>query len=142
MVISENEGFYSVSYVYYLQYFSETNRLCTHYDDDCVPRDAIQQSKDIDVNDGKVSYRFKQKEYCWIYADSKREHVGMMFEFTSDVDLKYIDGKLKGSIDCLHYYEASGNERYRFVEYALEAGRGTVGADGYGGKWNVYFVKY
>ena len=142
MVISENEGFYSVSYVYYKEFFSENNRVCTHYDFDCVPKVALQQSKDIDVDNGNVSYRFNQQEYCWVYADSKKEHVGVMFKLSCDIDLNYIDGKLKGSIDCLHYFEATGNDKYRFVELALEAGRGSVRADGPGGKWNVYFVKY
>ena len=140
MVISENEGFYTVSYDYYLNYYSDDNSLCCHFN--CNPKEVAHQSKDIDVTEGNISYRFNQTENCWLYANSRKEHVGVLFKYTCDIDLKYVDGKLRGSVDCLNYYEATGNERYRFVEYALEAGRGTVGADGPGGKWNVYFVKY
>ena len=137
--ISENEGFYSVSYDYWLNYYSEDNSLCCHFN--CNPTEVARQSKDVDVAEGNLSYRFNQTENCWLYAKSRREHVGVLFKYTCDIKLTYVDGKLKGSIDCLNYYEATGNERYRFVENALEAGRGTVGADGPGGKWNVYFVK-
>lgn len=131
MEIRENEGFYSVSYDYWLNYYSDDGSLCSHLN--CDPKEVAKQNKDIDVTEGNVSYRFKQTENCWIYANSRKEHVGVLFKYTCDIDLRYIDGKLKGSIDCSNFYQE--------ISYT-NIDQEEVVSDGPGGKWNVYFVKY
>ena len=136
MVISENEGFYSVSYVYYINYYSNDNRV-KYYPHD-TPDNFIEDSKDIDIEEGKVNFHFWQLQYLILnYSKSKRRQQVSITSRHCDIDLKYIDGKLKGSIDCTRYYQDLSCEGYDDADDC-----GTVFADGPGGKWNVYFVKY
>lgn len=142
MVINENEGFYTVSYNSFVRFKSEDNSVCFLFDSRCIPTDIGQDSKDIDVSEGNVFYRFEL--YCdsWIYANTRKEYTAHLEQRTCDINLKYIDGKLKGSIDCSWVFKAWGTSGYRFIEGALADGHGSVDVDGPGGKWNVYFVKY
>ena len=136
MVISENEGFYSVSYVYYINYFSNDNALKIYpYD---TPESFVEDSKDIDVEDGKVCYHFWQLQHVILnYSKSARRRSVALTSEHCDIDLNYIDGKLKGSIDCTHYYHSLSCEGYDDADEC-----GTVFSDGPGSKRNVYFVKY
>lgn len=136
MVISENEGFYSVSYVFYINYFSNDQTLKMYpYD---TPDSSSEDTKDINVEDGKVYYHFWQLEHVILnYSKSARRQRVAITSQHCDIDLKYIDGKLKGSIDCTRYYSDLSCEGYDDADEC-----GTVFADGPGGKWNVYFVKY
>lgn len=142
IVINENEGFYSVSYDSFIRYTSEDGRVCGTIQSDCTPTNVVRQSKDIDVSEGIVSYLFKQYEDSWIHANTKKEFTAHLEQRECEINLKYTDGKLKGNIDCSWLFIAWGTSGYRFVEDALDTGHGSVEFDGYGGKWNVYFVKY
>ncbi len=136
MVINENEGFYTVKYVYYINYYSNDNTL-KYYPHD-TPDSFSERTVDIDVENGQVSYHFWQLEYLILnYSKSKRRQQVAITSEHCDIDLKYIDGKLKGSIDCTQYYHDLSCEGYDDADDC-----GTVIADGPGGKWNVYFVKY
>ena len=134
--IEENEGFYTVSYERFLLYESKGSEVCNFYTD-CTPFSVFREHKDIDVEDGDVSYYFLRIE-----SSNDEGHEYERTEYSCDITLKYIDGKLKGHVDCLNYFHAMGNSRYETITDALEHGRGTLLADGPGGKWNVYFVKY
>lgn len=143
MVISENEGFYTANYDDLVIYSSDDNSLCCynfHYN--CAPAKSAKNSVDITADKGDVCFRFNRCEESWINVNSNKERVAKTIRLSSDIDLKYIEGKLKGSINCLNYYDAEGNVGYRFVQEALDAGRGLIIWDGPKGKWNVYFVKY
>ncbi len=134
--ISENEGFYTVSYERFLLYQSKGSEVCNYYTN-CTPFSVVREHKDIDVEDGGVTYYFLRVE-----SSNDEDHEYERTEYSCDITLKYIDGKLKGRVDCLHYFHALGNSRYKTIAKAIEHGRGTVHADGPGGNWNVYFVKY
>ncbi len=140
MEIIENEGFYTVSYKTMLNYVSYDNCLLGFPSQ--TPNNTIDADKDIEVEDGKVSYYFYQVEWCKMNADSKRRQSINLIQYSCDIDLRYIDGKLKGSIDILNYYHALGCEGYGSVTSSLNDGCGTVFSDGPGGKRNVYFVRY
>lgn len=141
MVISENEGFYSVSHVFYINYYSDDNTGKRYPNN--TPDDYSENTEDIDVENGQVSYHFWQIEHLiFNYSKSERRRSVSIRSEHCDIDLKYIDGKLKGSIDCTQYYYALGCEGYSSPMESLEDGCGTVFSDGPGGKWNVYFVKY
>lgn len=140
MVISENEGFYTVSYKTMLNFVSYDNSLKVFpYD---TPNNTADDNRDIEVTEGIVSYYFYQVEWCKMNADSKRRQSINLIKYSCDIDLKYVEGKLKGSIDILNYYHALGCEGYSSVTSSLGDGCGTVFADGPSGKKNVYFVKY
>lgn len=140
MVISENEGFYTITYNKILMYYSDDETLKSFPGDS--PKDVIEEHKDIEVRKGEVSYHFFQAESCKMNFNNKRKQSMNIFKYSCDIDLKYIDGKLKGSIDCINFYMALGCEGYSSVSKSLDDGCGTVFADGPDGKWNVYFVKY
>ena len=84
-----------------------------------------------------------QSEQC-VFNCSKREkrRSAAVTNQHCDIDFGFIDGKLRGSIDCTQYYHALGCEGYSSVTRFLKDGCGTVFSDGPGGKWNVYFLKY
>ena len=141
MVISENQGFYTVKYVYYINYLSNDNTV-KYYPHD-TPDSFSERAVDIDVENGQISYHFWQLEYLILnYSKSKRRQSVAITNNHCDINLRYIEGKLKGNIDCTQYYHALGCEGYDDLDESLEHGCGTVFADGPGGKWNVYFVKY
>lgn len=134
--IEENEGFYTVSYERFLLYQSEGSEVCNYYTR-CTPFHIYREHKDIYVEEGDVSYYFLRVE-----SSNDESHEYERTEYSCDITLKYKDGKLKGDVDCLHYFHAMGHSRYELIAEAIEHGCGTVFADGPGGKWNVYFVKY
>lgn len=136
MAISENEGFYSVSYVHYITYQSNDNAMKMYpYD---TPDYCTERNQDIDVENGIVCFHFWQLQHVTFnYTKSERKRSVAFTNVHSDIDLKYIDGKLKGSIDCTQYYHGLSCEGYDDPDDC-----GTIFADGPGGKWNVYFVKY
>lgn len=125
IAISENEGFYSVSYGRFVGYFSDDNRikLFPYH----TPSYCGDAHEDIDVEKGEVSYYFYRSENSYIYAHTEDEQVTRIERYECNIDLKYIDGKLKGSIDCLEHYALLGS---------VESNNAPCG------KWNVYFVKY
>lgn len=136
MVISENEGFYTVKYMYYINYFSNDNTL-KYYPHD-TPDNFSEKTVDIDVENGQISYHFWQLQYVILnYSKSKRKQRVAITSQHCDIDLEHVDGKLKGSIDCTRYYHDLSCEGYDDADEC-----GTVIADGPGGKWNVYFMKY
>lgn len=137
-VISENEGFYIVKYIHYLDFNSIDNTI-KYYPHDS-PDNSFERTVDVDIDDGNVSFHFWQLERLTLNSQSKRKRVKLQSTHC-DIDLKYLDGKLKGHIDCIHYYDAVGCPGYDDVKESLDDGCGTVFADGPGGKWNVYFVK-
>lgn len=138
--IRENEGFYTLNYKRMLLYATVDNKLKTYPRD--TPDDIVDDDIDIDVEDGNISYHFYQAESCRHNYNNKWKVSEDVRTFDCDIDLKYTDGKLKGSINCLKYFMAAGCEGYSGVFRSLENGCGTVFSDGPGGKWNVYFVKY
>lgn len=140
MEIRENEGFYTVNYSRMLMYSSPDNSVRSFPND--TPDYIVEDNKDIEADEGIVSYYFYQAESWRHNTSSKRRISETIQKFSCDIALKYVDGKLKGSIDCLNYYMAIGCEGYSGVFKSLENGCGTVLSDGSGGKWNVYFVKY
>lgn len=138
--ISENEGFYIISYKDYLDYFSnDKSILC--YAMHSNPTHISQRTQDIDIDDDSFNYRYFREEHSWVFANSRKEYEYLLIKLNCNISLKYHDGKLKGNIDCVNYFHAYGCERYRFVMEALD-GCGTIAKNGPGGKWNVYFVKY
>lgn len=138
MVISENEGFYSVSYVYYISYLSNDNALKRYPHDTPNANDCTERDQDIDVENGMVCFHFWQLQYVVLnYSKSERRRRVAITNEHSDIDLKYVDGKLKGNIDRTQYYHGLSCEGYDDPDDC-----GTIFADGPGGKWNVYFVKY
>ena len=141
MEISENEGFYTVNYVYYINYLSDDNTVKMYpYD---TPDFTSEEHEDVDVENGQVSYHFWQLEHLVLnHSKSERRQSRAITSRHCDIDLNYVDGKLKGRIDCTQYYHALGCEGYTSVKSSLKDGCGTVFSDGPGGKWNVYFVKY
>ena len=136
MEISENEGFYIVSYERFLLYQSKGSEVCNYYTH-CTPFSVVKEHKDIEVEDGGVSYYFLRVE-----SSNNEIYEYERTEYSCDITLKYYDGKLKGSVDCLNYFYAMGNSHYNTIKKALEEGCGRVLSDGPSGKWNVYFVKY
>ena len=139
MVISEKEGFYTVRYKTMLNFVSYDNILKSFpYD---TPDNTADKDSDIEVEDGNVSYYFYQVEWCKMNARSERRQSINLIKYSCDIELKYVDGKLKGSINVLNYYHALGCEGYGSVTSSLNDGCGTVYSNGPGGKWNVYFVK-
>lgn len=123
--ISENEGFYSVSYGQFVGFESNDNtiKLFPYH----TPTYCGDAHEDIDVEKGEVSYYFFRSENSYIYAHTKSQQVAGIERYKCNVNLKYINDKLKGSIDCLEHYWLLGS-----VE----------GDNAPCGKWNVYFVKY
>ena len=123
--IGENEGFYSVSYGRFVGYESENNtiKLFPYY----TPSYCGDAHEDVYVEKGEVSYYFFRSENSYIYAHTKSQQVAGIERYKCNVNLKYFDGKLKGSVDCLEHYRLLGSMEYD---------------DGPCGKWNVYFVKY
>ena len=140
MEIRENEGFYTVNYNKMLLYNSNDNVVKSFPHD--TPDWVVEANIDINVEEGKVAYYFFQAESCRHYVGNRRKQSEGIQKFSCDIDLKYIDGKLKGSIDCLNYYMALGCDGYSSVSKSLADGCGTVFSDGPDGKWNVYFIKY
>ena len=138
--INENQGFYTVKYKVMLNYVSYDNSL-KHFPNQ-TPDNTADNDVDIEVENGKVSYHFYQVEWCKMNANSKRRQSDNIIKYNCDIDLMYIDGKLKGSINCTHYYHALGCEGYDGLYESLEHGCGTVFADGPAGKWKVYFVRH
>ena len=139
--INENEGFYTVTYIKIIDYYTKDGFLKSYPDD--APTSTLKKNVDIDVKEGMVSYYFWQGEGCTMYGDNERKQISHVLQYSCDIDLKYDNGKLKGSIDCLGYYEATGCRGYGSPQESLEHGCGTVWADGGPcGKWRVYFVKY
>lgn len=124
--INENEGFYTVSYGQIIVYSSNDNTIKGFpYD---TPLHCSNAHKDIYVENGEVSYYFNRQEKSIIYAsNSRKSDIAQHREYSCDVALKYIDGKLKGNIDCLQHYWVLGD---------------IVTDETPCGKWNVYFVKY
>lgn len=141
MVISENEGFYTVRYVSYIHFNSDDNTLKIFpYD---KPDSSVEKNEDIDIIENMVNYHIRQVQHVILnHSKSERRQSIAITHNQCDIKLKYTDGKLRGSIDCTYYYHALGCEGYRSVTSSLKDGCGTVFADGPGGKWNVYFVKY
>ena len=135
--IIENMGFYTVSYDRFLLYKNKGNEVC-NYSTHCAPMSVEKADKDIEVDDGNVVYYFCRVES----SNDNNWHEYERHEFSCDINLKYVDGKLKGSIDCLNLLYARGNSNYKNVMDAVAAGYGKVFSNGPGGKWNVYFVKY
>lgn len=140
IVIRENEGFYTLNYKRMLLFASEDYSAKTFPQD--TPDNIIDDDIDIDVKEGNVSFHFYQAESCRYNYNNKRRVSEGLQTFDCDINLTYMDGKLKGSINCLRYYMALGCDGYSGVFKSLEHGCGTVFSDGPGGKWNVYFVKY
>lgn len=140
MEISEHEGFFTVSYIKLLLYNSKDDKVGAF--PFVTPDITAKAHEDIEINDGSFSYYFFNVESAFVYLNTRKEHEFRNQRFSCNIDLKYIDGKLKGSIDCLNYFHAMGDSNYGSIADALEHGRGTLFADGPGGKWNVYFVKY
>ena len=132
MEIRENEGFYTVSYNWILEYDNSNSSLAF----------STKKHEDIDVQDGKISYEFHNIESWSENAGTKIQRQMSKQIYDCNVTLQYVEGKLKGSIDCFNYFFALGNSNYKSVASAIEHGCGTVHADGPGGKWNVYFVKH
>lgn len=132
MVISENEGFYAVTYDWILDYDQHSNSLVY----------STEKSEDIDVADGIVSYEFHNVTSVSENSGTSRQRQTSKEIHDCNITLRYTEGKLKGSIDCFYYFYAIGNEDYKSVSSALEHGYGRLFADGSGDKWNVYFVKY
>lgn len=139
MEIRENEGFYTLNYTRMMFYYSPDNSVKSFPND--TPDDIVDDDKDIEVDGGKISYYFYQAE-IWKHNTTSKRISETIQKYSCDIDLKYEDGKLKGSIDCSNYYMAIGCEGYSGVFKSLENGCGTVLSDGPGGKWKVYFVKY
>lgn len=137
-VISENEGFYTVRYIHYLSFNSIDNTL-KHYPYD-LPDNFFERNVDVDIDDGYLRFHFWQLERLTLNSQSKRKRPSLTSTHC-DIDLKCHEGKLKGSIECTHYYNAVGCPGYDAVSESLDDGCGTVFSDGPGGKWNVYFVK-
>ena len=122
--ISENEGFYTVSYGRFVGFESNDGTIKLFpYD---TPIYCGNANIDIEVGKGEVSYYFFRSENSTIYAHTRNERVAGIERYSCNVSLKYIDGKLKGKVDCLEHYC-----KLNTVECN----------DSPGGKWNVYFVK-
>ena len=138
MEISEHEGFFTVSYIKLLLYNSKDDKVGAF--PFVTPDITAKAHEDIEINDGSFSYYFFNVESAFVYLNTRKEHEFRNQRFSCNI-LKYIDGKLKGSIDCLNYFHAMGDSNYGTIADALEHGRGTLFADGPGGKWKVYFVK-
>lgn len=132
MMISENEGFFTVTYDWLMEYDNENHDLVYN----------AEKQEDIDVSDGQIFYSFHNVKSVSEDAGTSRERQMAKTIHDCNISLKFIDGKLKGSIDCYYYFFALGNSNYKSVQAAINHGCGTVHADGPGGKWNVYFVKY
>lgn len=133
MAISENMGFYTVNYLRIIHFNSSNGtikRFPRHTPDAKGPIDV--DLKDIDIENGIVSYRFHQEESCLFNERLRRE--GTFFqEWRCDINLNYTDGILRGKIDCKnHYCQVS----YHNIDNE------EVLDDAPCGQWNVYFVKY
>lgn len=137
-IISENEGFYIVRYIHFLSFNSIDNTI--KYYPRYSPDDFSERDVDVSIDDGNFSFHFWQLERLTLNSQSKRMSISLRSTHC-DFDLKFLDGRLKGRIDCTHYYNAVGCPGYDDVSESLDDGCGTVFADGPGGKWNVYFVK-
>lgn len=137
-VISENEGFYTANYMHYIDFNSPDNTI-KYYPHDS-PDHYAERAVDVDIDDGNFSFHFWQLVRLTINSQSRRKRLSLKSTHC-DIDLKFIEGNLKGRIDCTHYYDALGCPDYDDIDESLEDGCGTVFADGPGGKWNVYFVK-
>ena len=81
MEIRENEGFYTVSYKSTLRYVSYDNNLLGFPSQ--TPSYTENDDKDIEVEDGKVSYYFYQVEWCKMNADSKRRQSINLLKYAS-----------------------------------------------------------
>lgn len=136
IVIKENAGFYTVNYDKMLIYMNKGTTLYS------VSPATVGDSRDIDVEEGTVAFTFYRIERNFVNCGSRNEHESMNIHYHREFNLKYEDGKLKGSVKCIDYWVASGNSYYSTVQEALENGRGNVLSSGPCGKWNVYFVKY
>ena len=131
MEISENEGFYTVTYDWILEYDNSNHALVYN----------AEKHEDIEVQNGQISYEFHNVESVSENIGTNRERQMKKQICDCNISLQYKDSKLKGSIDCYYFFFALGNSNYKSVAAAIQHGCGTVHADGPGGKWNVYFVK-
>ena len=132
MEISENEGFYTVTYNWIMDYDNENHSLVYN----------AEKHEDLEIHDGQISYSFHNVESVSKNVGTSRERQMSKQIYDCNIKLQYIENKLKGSVDCIYYFYAHGNADYKSVQSAIEHGCGKVLADGPGGKWNVYFVKY
>lgn len=140
MEISENEGFYTVKYKTMLNYVSYDNTI--KYFPYNTPDNISIKEDDINVENGDLSYYFYQVEWCKMNARSTRRQSISIIKYNCDINIRYNEGKLKGSINIVNYYHALGCDGYDSVASSLKDGCGTVYSDGPSGKKNVYFVKY
>lgn len=134
--IRENEGFYTVCYNQMVFYMNKSNTLYS------VKPQVMDDHRDIEVDDGSFSFTFYRIERNFIYCGTKNEHETMNIHDDREFNLTFIDGKLKGSVDCIDHYVATGNSNYETVQEALEHGRGKVLMEGPCGRWKCYFVKH
>ena len=133
MKISENEGFYTVEYIYIIHFNSDNNKIKFFPTDTPITKAPIDKDlKDADIEKGLVSYHFYQKESCYFNYHQRREGLSLQ-QRHCNIELNYRDGKLRGSIDCSNFYH-----EISYTNFSQEE----VVSDGPGGKWNVYFVKY
>ena len=132
MEISENEGFYTVTYDWIMEYDNSNHALVYN----------AEKHEDIVIQDGQISYEFHNVESVSENIGTNRERQMKKQICDCNISLQYKEGKLKGSIDCYYFFFALGNSNYKTVAAAIKHGCGTVHADGPRGKWNVYFVKY
>lgn len=133
MIISENEGFYTVEYISIIHFNSDNNIIKFFPQDTPITKAPINKDlKDADIEKGLVSYYFYQQESCYFNYHQRREGLSLQ-KWHCNIDLNYKEGKLKGSIDCSNFYHE--------ISYTNSSQEEVV-SDGPGGKWNVYFVKY
>ena len=133
IVIGENMGFYTVSYIYIIHFNTNGSTIKSFPRDTPITKAPIDVDlKVTDIENGIVSYHFHQKESCMFNENLRRE--GTFFQdWQCDINLNYTDGILRGSIDCNNYF-------CRVSYHNID--NDEVLEDGPGGKWNVYFVKY
>lgn len=136
-IISENEGFYTISYDKYVTYEN-----CGGSWANKTPSCNIQANIDYESDDGIVSFYFFKIIEDYEGPSGINSYCAFQEQLSCDIDLKYIDGKLKGSMDILNYYLAQGHPNYHSMREAIQDRRGKVLSEGPGGKRNVYYVKY
>lgn len=133
MAIHENMGFYTINYIHMIHFNSNNGTIkCFPLDTPITKAPIDVDLKDVDIENGVVSYYFHQIESCLFNEHLRREGTHVQ-DWRCDINLNYIDGMLRGKIDCLNYYCGVS---YNNIDKEEDL------QDGPGGKWNVYFVKY
>ena len=104
--IKENAGFYTVNYDKMLIYMNKSTTL------NSVSPATVGDSRDIDVKDGTVAFTFYRIERNFVNCGSRNEYESMIIHYHRIFNLEYEDGKLKGFVECVDYWVATGNTYY------------------------------